>query len=403
LSISRVQVATVAMCQVFHTLSWAVRLHISEEPVCAPFNDKSLVVIQCAWVTILVATVWTLRQSLQTSFQRDLEAKTLRGEQFAFKALLRMFCDVVFELDTQLCLVGETHELCAFLLRGSNQAMEGTQLVELMPREEDRARFRQLGTSRDGPSVMHFSLRDGNGTLIEVEMFSFLFDGLDGKARCFAGLREFSDAAPPAADDERIRLASAISEPILTESPQLVTIDTADPSLPIQSISEGLDQLTGATKGSAFGRYLGNSREFTCWVQTQVNIWICAGHVPCPAQTSLEVRLRPRCDWAHSHIAAVCRLLNDSDNSSNEDSEGEDSHLRARVEIHTIRRRPGGFRGRSATSSRSSNSVHSVSLHSAASSNVEGMQTCDLDLLRMQDKAACDAMRREARSAAVCL
>jgi len=396
LSISRVQVATVAICNALHSVSWSVHLLMVEVP-CITFPSRGLVLLQCAWVMTLVAYTWILRQSLQTSFQKDMEAKMLRGEQFAFKALLRMVCDVVIELDPHLRLIGPAQDLSAFLLRGSTQTMEGIPLVEIMPREEDRARVLALFINHDGPRVTHFSLRDGNGTLMEVEMFSFLFEGLDGKSRCFAGLREFSDRAPPAATlsqtptyEEAMRTGSMTPEPVLMESCQFITLDTGDPHLRIQSISKGLEHLIGATNDSNFIRYLGNSRVFIRWMQEQVNLKKMevnndsnsnnsAESLPLPAQTSLEVRLRPRFDWARSHICAVCKLLDDDDDDSSSihtsDKAGSDMH--ERFQIHTMRRLPGGFRERSVRSSKSSNSIRSSSNHSVGSSAADGTKTCN--------------------------
>jgi len=308
-----------------------------------------------------------LRQSVQTSYRNEFEAKSLRDEQSACKGLLRMFCDVVIELNSELQLVGPAQDLCTFLLRGSTRLTEGTPFVDLMPRDEDKTKFDKLCTCQEGPRAIHVGVRDGNGTLMEVELFSLRFEGLDGLPRCLAGLREYSDAAPPA---PQLPHEIVGREQLGTLGPQIVVLDARDSQLKVHKISQELARLTGAAQNSKFVRYVQNSRAFKSWMQSQLKAFMdlpmdgdsdrgsssssssqgdngksskrrASLKQTRAVKTSFPVRLRPRNGSAHWHFCATCTCLFNDDADFSGDAE---SPLQVQIELRDITRRPGSFR-----------------------------------------------------------
>jgi len=265
--------------------------------------------------------------------------------------------------------------------------------------------FCNVCTRQEEPCSIHVGVRDGNGTLIELEVFSFKFEGLDGLPRCLAGLRESSDLAPPAPQLPR---ETSSGEQLGTLGPQIVVLNALDGQLQIHSISEGLARVTGAAPGAKFGRYVQNSRAFNMWIQKQMmsftdtnfgddseggssgnqcgsrsrSSYSRSSNQTRPVKKSFPVRLRPASGSAHWHLRATCEcVLDDGDDHLSCDA---DPTLRVPIMVQDTSRWPGSFRSthiqsRSICSdfegSCSSNSSSSKSLASAeiatGSSHVE--------------------------------
>jgi hypothetical protein len=307
---------------------------------------RGLIVIDSAWVLVLVAFVWILRQSVQASFFNYCEARALQSEQSAFKGLLKMVCDLVIELDSQLCVVGPTQDLCTFLLRGSSRALEGIPFMDLMQKEEDKTHLCEVCTRRGDANAIHVSMRDGNDTFIEVEIFCSQFEGLDGTTRYLVGLREFTDKSPPSG-----QLPGWTAESACIAAPQAVIVDTFD-QLRVLKVSDGLASLTGVAQGKPFVKYVQNSSDFTAWIQQHMNVRMYAAMESGTCSDSeseehsvaanFEIHLRPSFDWTHSHFSAVCTMQAAGSNGILDIIDLEPHH--AQIRICDISRQPGGFK-----------------------------------------------------------
>jgi len=365
------QVTIVAFGTFLLSATWITHILVVDVSDVTPLQVRGWLMLEAAWGTAMVCFSWTLQRSVQASLQKDIEAKMSQGEQSAVSSLLNMVCDVVIELDAQLRLVGPSRTLCDFLLRGSTQTLEGASFLDLLPKEEDRAMFDQGLPSDSGAHSVRFNLRDGNGTLIQVDMFHSCFEGPDGKCRYFAGLSECRDNGPPAA-----RLPSEfagrcltsqghISEDAFMEATQMVVVDSTDPNLPIIEVSEGLEHLTGVAAGNHFIRCVGSSREFTIWLQEEVNKFLDGREDAHHQHRIFAARLRPRLDSAKTHLCASCTATmytgstsiagegdgRDGNGGGNADQE-DGTNLNVVLEVHNIVRRHGNFRSRSGSSRR---------------------------------------------------
>jgi len=398
-NMSRLQVTPVLFWSAAQAITWVAHIHVA-----GIMNSyiKFIVSAEVAWVVVNTACVWILRSSVQRSFRKEIEAKMLRHEQSAFRGLLRMVCDVVIELDSRLCVVGPARDLCTFLLRGSSRIAEGTPLVDLMVREEDKVKFDRVCFSPEGPHAMHVGMRDGSGTLMQVEMFCSQFEGLDGEPRRYlVGLREFCDQPQSAA---ALPQELDVLEHVGPMRPQIVVLDATAPQLSIINISDGLACLTGAATGGKFVRYVQNSRTFTCWMESQLNAFLdtvgdadgdssngggsnteaprtsegprSSRHQAEAFDKTLQVRLRPRAGSDSSHISATCMIS--FDDSTTELLLEPESHVWVQLEFRDIVRAPGPFRSRDSERSRSG-SPRATSLLDLSTNIVASVQADTVD------------------------
>jgi len=132
-------------------------------------------------------------------------AATLEGQSRALTRLLNLMCDIVVELDRDLCLVEDSQHLSAFLtLGGRTTSLKGSKLQEFMAAEEDKQHFEQrlLGPMESEsvseahsellPGALPVKMRDSMGNILNMELFYTPCDIL-GQRRFFLGLREQAD------------------------------------------------------------------------------------------------------------------------------------------------------------------------------------------------------------------
>jgi len=333
-------------------------LAVDPPPDLTPSDARATVMFDVAFFVGLACFTWMNRRSAQKALKQDVQTMTLLGEQSTFSALLDMICEVVIELDGQLRLVGPSEPLCTFLLRGSTRALEGTLFADLLPKEEERAIFSKEFVREGGAHCVRFSLRDGNGALIEVDMFHSWFKGPDGMLRCFAGLCECCDRAPPShslpPQFEGGELLNQAEQLVTTckESVPTVLLDSGDPNLVILEASEGFEHLTGGSRGNHFIQYIGDKDQFVGWLQARTNVLLeeHEGEGQ-PCREHFKARLRPRVGSAHSHLRATCgvQLKSISEDASDE----EDAHMHVLIQLSNLLGRRGAFGDRHGSSRRS--------------------------------------------------
>jgi len=257
LSISNLSVQCAVVCQSALTasLAWQYLEPYSIED--RTFSRLSLLLMQsvgiCVFTDMLANCVhWTLRN--------DLEAGVLAGKQSAGNALLKIFYDVVLEVDTSLTIVGITGNLGSFLQSSTGKSFQNIGLRDLLPQDADKERivdFMQRAPGADEPdaslaNVLHVVMMGGEDTDgLEVELFSFRFKGPCGQSHHLIGLREFTDdkvalgACPPSFPEHTEALGAMTVVPSV--GPPWFRVETTNATYPVLACNASFQSLLGLT------------------------------------------------------------------------------------------------------------------------------------------------------------
>jgi len=185
-----------------HVLSSSVSVIVYLYTVELHENLRILVILEvglCFFVIDMAHSLWESRTSAE---RQKVVAASLEGQSRALTLLLKLMCDIVVELDRDLCLVEDSPQLSAFFtLGGRRTSLKGSKLQEFMTAEEDRRHFeRRLldpAGSESGvegrddllPGALPVKMRDSMGNILDMELFYVQCDIL-GDTRFFLGLRE---------------------------------------------------------------------------------------------------------------------------------------------------------------------------------------------------------------------
>uniref|UniRef100_A0A7S1RF06 Uncharacterized protein n=1 Tax=Alexandrium catenella TaxID=2925 RepID=A0A7S1RF06_ALECA len=136
-----------------------------------------------------------LELGTEAAIRRGLEVNATKELLAAVTAVLKSCCDVVVELDSEGSIMSPAWDLGVFLLRGRSCNLQTTQFTNLLADEEEKSIFlKKLGTPKATDlgvaEALHLRMRDADGCLLQVEVFTCPFRHLNGQARNLVGVRE---------------------------------------------------------------------------------------------------------------------------------------------------------------------------------------------------------------------
>jgi len=156
----------------------------------------------CIYVIVMARSLWRSRTS---TVRQEITATMLQGENNSLSMLLTLMCDVVVEVNEDLCIVDDSPKLSALLtLGGRTKSLKGAKLQDFMPSEEDRQNFQQRllepmrsdGMSEDIagflPGALPVKMLDSLGNSLTMEIYYTQCNRLSQR-RFFLGLREYTD------------------------------------------------------------------------------------------------------------------------------------------------------------------------------------------------------------------
>jgi len=267
---------------------------------------------------IVMCTAW-LEKSLELFIRKQTEVGVLEGKQSAGNALLRIFYEVVMELNADMEITS-AGDLSGFLQAGHGQSFLGTRLTDLIPQQEDRERFVEhvscLPHADEGmANVMHLAMCAGVGPCRDLEAFSFGFKGLAGRSRYLIGLREFSDdaVAVERASSSAQDAAEASPEPsprgeAAMEPPGDVwfKVDLMAEGVPVTAFSPGFRSLMGSLGGSpTLSTLVDSAPRVIEWLQARGNLHLNGEQEDTGPAVGFALRLRPRTQ-TNVRILATC-------------------------------------------------------------------------------------------------
>ncbi|CAK0796332.1 unnamed protein product, partial [Prorocentrum cordatum] len=150
---------------------------------------------------IVAGSVICIHRFICLAAQYEIEACISRNELQAAHSVLRAVCDVVVELDSNLCLQVESPSLVDMLLLNSQRSLLGKDVRSFLASPQDRQKFTEqlsLAVLDDAGrcAAFHVCMKDGSGIALVVEVFSMRFVTRGAQAAYFVGIREFTDSAP---------------------------------------------------------------------------------------------------------------------------------------------------------------------------------------------------------------
>jgi len=153
---------------------------------------------ECLLFTLTLVCTIALKNSLSRRAEMTIQRKNVNSQLSAAQSLLRLTCDAVVEVDTDLRLTKHSPELAAMLLKGGPCNLDGTKLTDLMPpMEAHRAEENLRRFSENDPEpaqAFHTRLVDSCSSKLCVEMFQVQYTKTDGQYCHLVGIRDFTDS-----------------------------------------------------------------------------------------------------------------------------------------------------------------------------------------------------------------
>ncbi|CAE8581453.1 unnamed protein product, partial [Polarella glacialis] len=168
---------------------------------CDMLDLRSFVIFELATCAFVMGLVCGMERVNSAELRREIEGRAMNNQSLAARSLLRIVCDIVIELDSELALTENVPGLSAILMMTSGRSTKGTPLHHFIPDEEDKAQLKQkMCSSSEEPNqhagAFHTRLMDSFGSIICVEIFHVKYERIDEKAHYLVGLREFADVPP---------------------------------------------------------------------------------------------------------------------------------------------------------------------------------------------------------------
>ena len=137
---------------------------------------------------IFVALIAVFESFILAEVRHEIDKEADQSMVSAVRAVLNTVCDVVVELDSELCLTEDVPELATVLLMNRSHSLRGTPLGSFMPLDCDQREFERHMSARLADDVgmadvLHTRLRDACGSIVSMEMFSVPLVGLDLRPR----------------------------------------------------------------------------------------------------------------------------------------------------------------------------------------------------------------------------
>jgi len=309
-----IRCTVVCQCALAATLAWQYIQALDRRHI--PPGTFLIMFASCAMICV---STELLTKGLCWTLGNELEAGVLEGKQSAGNALLKIFYDVVLEVDAGLTIVGVTGNLGSFLKSSPGKSFQNIGLQNLLPQEADKERiveFLQHAPGADEPdtslaNVLHIMMSGGDTDGLEVEFFSFHFKGPSGQAHHLIGLREFTD--------DKVALgASSSSIPVHANAswqttvvpsagPPWFRIEMAKATHPVLAFSANFQSLMGLTRDSTTLKALTqDSATVLRWTQRSVNK-LLASEQSTEESDTFTVLLRPQ-NQARELVRATLRI-----------------------------------------------------------------------------------------------
>lgn len=151
------------------------------------------------WKLVLLGGLETM---LIRSVKSDVKARSGKCHQSAVHSLLNLLCDVVVDLDEELCFKSEFGKLAGLLMRSAGRVLTGTAFTSLLLDEDDRSRFSNVVQEgplhEDGsplPGMVALRLKDAIGNILRVSLFHVPYRSVSGRVHHLVGLIEEADGA----------------------------------------------------------------------------------------------------------------------------------------------------------------------------------------------------------------
>eukprot|EP00928_Gymnodinium_smaydae_P076183 TRINITY_DN5916_c0_g2_i1.p1 TRINITY_DN5916_c0_g2~~TRINITY_DN5916_c0_g2_i1.p1 ORF type:complete len:432 (-),score=33.10 TRINITY_DN5916_c0_g2_i1:169-1464(-) len=153
------------------------------------------------WLFVFVVLISAeIQKSTNAEILHEVTAKKDNVERSAMMTLLEHKCDVVLTLDEQLTISENVHRLAALLMFDATRFNRSASLQQFMPHASDQRRFADQfsPTTRSTSPVqsVNVRMRDAWGNILNVEIISVPFEGLDKATSFMVGIREISDMQP---------------------------------------------------------------------------------------------------------------------------------------------------------------------------------------------------------------
>ncbi|CAJ1327191.1 unnamed protein product, partial [Effrenium voratum] len=149
---------------------------------------------------VLFPAIFALVSVVHKMFQKKVEARIRESDATsqldAASALLRLTCDAVIELDSELRLMDHCPRLAGLLLRGAS--LQGVRFTDLISRAEAARAEDLLGNAHidstcSFANAFHTHLVDSCASKFRTEVFQVKYQMSNNEVRHLIGLRDFTD------------------------------------------------------------------------------------------------------------------------------------------------------------------------------------------------------------------
>eukprot|EP00416_Gambierdiscus_australes_P016421 CAMPEP_0171073420 /NCGR_PEP_ID=MMETSP0766_2-20121228/11497_1 /TAXON_ID=439317 /ORGANISM="Gambierdiscus australes, Strain CAWD 149" /LENGTH=486 /DNA_ID=CAMNT_0011530109 /DNA_START=243 /DNA_END=1703 /DNA_ORIENTATION=+ len=276
--------------------------------------------LSCTFAVLVCILTAVGEERSKAEIRSSIEARSLQQKESAASALLTIFYEAVVELNSDLVITGSGRQLALFLMCGSGRTLQGSKLEDLLLDEEESQLFRQrmqekLDKQETMANVLHVAMRKGDGSRIQVELFSFQFEGCSGRIHYLIGIREFSDEhvvepGPLAGVEGSLSSLPTGRFPREGDREDIwVTIDSAQPDLPILACSDAFQQHVSPLTGCcSLYSLVDGAKELQDWFQKVVNMQLGgASQASIDCANSTSVLLRPQ-GQPNVRVQSTCRV-----------------------------------------------------------------------------------------------
>mmetsp|Transcript_26042 Transcript_26042/g.49880 ORF Transcript_26042/g.49880 Transcript_26042/m.49880 type:complete len:555 (-) Transcript_26042:27-1691(-) len=269
-----------------------------------------------------------IERSSEAQIRSDAAAFLLTEKHHASNALMRIFYDVVVELDASFMVTSNSEDCAALLHHGPGFSLRGTHFEDLLLDDEDRQIFKQRmqqPLTEDRPAtadVMHVSMMRAGGDRFQVKLFNFQFRGLGGRTCHLLGIKELdgteSAAAPALAEASSWEITAA-------RCSVAVTVDSAEEGLPVLGFTDGFKQLMPriARPACPFANFVENENAFAMWLQRIMNAIEDSDEENLAAANAYQVRLKA--SGRYRCVLATCSVAFNDDTNMPQNIHSEDA------------------------------------------------------------------------------
>ena len=189
-----------------------IRTETWSPPGCDVFD--SAYTILCGEALNLILTVgfgFLVDRLLHQKVRHDMIHRSAISQLGAASALLRLLCDAIVELDSNLRITDDSPQLAAMLLRDGPGSVKGMTFTDLMPTVPEAARANEILSFNSAKTqvsvvsddsrasilanVFHTRLVDSCSSKFRTEVFQVAYSQADGEVHHLIGLRDFTDQA----------------------------------------------------------------------------------------------------------------------------------------------------------------------------------------------------------------